>query len=270
MSTALPGAPPCVDSIRASSPRSARSSEFSRITAGFCSVAEVRSTFSCTSRSVICARTSAAPVISASACLSRTMTPDFSCTACSVCSALTRFSLVSCSCFSKKTRRSCASETASRPSSLVTSASCALARSAANCGSLSSTSTLMTPLFLSDGDADVVGQHLAQGFEGVDVVVRLQVEAIGEGALHAVALQERDVELVGRLRREAAGEAAAERAERRERCGRAAPAAAASPARATSCARCRPAAAATRRSNDDDRGHGGDGARSAPSSRRAR
>ena len=78
-------------------------------TSGFCSVADVRSTFSWTSRSVICARTCAAPPISASACLSSTMTPDFSCTARSACSALTRFSLVSFSCFSKKARRSCAS-----------------------------------------------------------------------------------------------------------------------------------------------------------------
>ena len=67
--------PPWLDSIRASSARSARSSELRRITSGFCSVADVRSTFSCTSRSVIWARSSAAPVISASACLSRTMTP---------------------------------------------------------------------------------------------------------------------------------------------------------------------------------------------------
>ena len=69
------------------------------------------------------------------------------------------------------------------------------------------------------GDAHELRELLAQLFVGLEIPAILQVEAIGQRALHAVALQQCDVQLVGRLRRHRAGQSA-ERAERRERRGR--------------------------------------------------
>ena len=121
MSKMLDFGPSGLDSMRASSTRSADSSAPRRCTSGFFSVALRRSTLSVTSRSAICARTRAAPLISASACLSSTITPDEAWTLSIASSASIRCSLMSFNCCSKKTRRNCASETASRSSSLATS-----------------------------------------------------------------------------------------------------------------------------------------------------
>jgi hypothetical protein len=68
------------------------------------------------------------------------------------------------------------------------------------------------------GDADVRRQQLAQRLVRLDVVVLLELEPLRQVALHAVALQERDVELVRRLGRQAAAQTAerAQRAQRRQ------------------------------------------------------
>jgi len=66
-------------------------------------------------------------------------------------------------------------------------------------------------------DADVRRQHLAQGLVGLDSVARLQVESIDQRTLHAIALEQGDVELVGRLCAQTSGQAA-QRPQRRQ-CG---------------------------------------------------
>ena len=68
-------------------------------------------------------------------------------------------------------------------------------------------------------DADELGQRLAQRLEILDLVALFKVQALVERTDHAVALEQRNVQLVGRLGADAARQPA-ERAKCRERRSR--------------------------------------------------